>query len=324
MLIKKITAIAASTALVFGTLCFSANAAVPKADFIMIDNCITDYVGNGGDIVIPDGITEISDSAFMRNGNITNLIIPDGCSKIGISAFSYCSELKTVTFEGDMEQVGMMSFLGCPNLETVIFKGNVIALDIDDFNSGLSCNAFMGCQSLKTVKFAENSRVDIIRHSAFMDCENLTDVRLPNTVGKICEFVFTNCPALTSLEIPSMTELEDFAVGYMYDENTEESVKADGKASVQASLVFDYDDPASHISTVVQNPITLIVAENSHAEKYAMENDIDYEYQTAADAENPAEENPQTGRNSILPALTALAAVSLSVMIRVNKNTKKA
>lgn len=323
MLIKKIIALAASAALVFGTLCFSANAASPEEDFIIINDCITGYVGNGGDIVIPDGITEISDSAFMQNDNITNLIIPDGCTKIGMSAFSYCSELKTVTFEGDMEQVGMMSFLGCPNLETVIFKGNVIALDIDDFNSGLSCNAFMGCLNLKTVKFAEISRVDIIRRAAFMDCENLTDVRLPNNVGKICEFAFTNCPALTSLEIPSMTELEDFAVGYMYDENTEESVKADGKTSVQASLVFDYDDPDAHISTVVQNPITLIVAENSHAEKYAMENDITYEYKTAADTENPAEENPQTGRNSIVPTLAALASISLSAMICANKNTQK-
>ena len=320
MLIKKITAIAASAALVFGTLCISANAAAPEEDFIISGDHITGYNGDGGDVVIPDGIIGIDDSAFMQNDNITNLVIPDGCTKIGMSAFSYCSGLKTVTFEGDMEEIGMMSFLGCPNLEIVTFKGNITASDENDLNSGLSSNAFMGCRNLKTVEFAENSRVDIIKRAAFMDCENLTEVKLPKDVGMICEFVFTNCPELTALEIPSMTELEDLAVGYMFDENTEESVKADGKASVQASLVFDYDDPAAHIEAVVQKPITLIVAENSPAEKYAKENGIAYEYKTTAEVENPAEENPQTGGND-LPIICFTALFSLSLILFANKKT---
>lgn len=320
MLIKKITALAASAALVFGTLCLSANAASPEEDFIISGNSITGYQGDGGDVVIPDGITEIGDSAFFQNDNITNLVIPDGCTKIGMSAFSYCSELKTVTFEGDMEEIGMMSFLGCPNLETVAFKGNITAFDEYDMNGGLSSNAFMGCQNLKTVEFAENSYVDIIKRAAFMDCENLTEVKLPKDLGKICEFVFTNCPELTQLEIPSMTELEDFAVGYMFDENTEESVKADGKASVQASLVFDYDNPTAHIEAVVQKPITLIVAENSPAEKYAKENGIAYEYKTVTDSNNPAEENPQTGGNDLLPVCFS-AVFSLPLILFINKKT---
>lgn len=320
MLIKKITAIAASAALVFGTLSFSANAASPEDDFIISGDCITGYVGNGGDIIIPENITGIGDSAFFQNDNITNLVIPDGCTKIGMSAFSYCSELKTVTFEGDMEEIGMMSFMGCPNLEIVTFKGNITASDEYDLNSGLSSNAFMGCRNLKTVEFAENSRVDIIKRAAFMDCENLTDVKLPKDVGTVCEFVFTNCPELTRLEIPSMTELEDFSVGYMFDENTEESVRADGKASVQASLVFDYDEPTTHIEAVVQKPITLIVAENSPAEKYAKENGIAYEYKTTAEAESPAEENPQTGGND-LPIICFTALLSLSLILFANKKT---
>lgn len=318
MLVKKITALTVSAALVFGTLYFSANAAAPEEDFIISGDHITGYKGDGGDVIIPDGITEIDDSAFMQNDNITNLVIPDGCTKIGMSAFSYCSELKTVTFEGDMEEIGMMSFLGCPNLEIVTFKGNITASDVYDLNSGLSSNAFMGCRNLKAVEFAENSRVDIIKRAAFMDCENLTDVKLPKDVGVICEFVFTNCPELTRLEIPSMTELEAFAAGYMFDENTEESVRADGKASVQASLVFDYDDPTAHIAAVVQKPITLIVDENSPAEKYAKENGIAYEYKTTADANSPAEENPQTGGND-LPTVCFTAVFSLLLIFTVNK-----
>ncbi len=316
MLIKKITAIAASAALVFGTLCFSANAASPEEDFIISGDCITGYKGNGGDVVIPDGITEIDGFAFGENDNITSLIVPKGCTKIGTSAFYDCTTLKTVTFEGDMEAVGMMSFCGCTALESVTFKGSVIYVDPDNVDSGLSLNAFMGCKNLKNVEFEPNSRVDIIKHAAFMDCENLTDVKLPKDVGTICEFAFTNCPKLTRLEIPAMTELEPLAVGYMYDEPTEESVKADGKATVQADMNFS--DGETVMEEVCQKPITLIVAENSPAEKYAKENGIAYEYKTTAEIEKPAEENPQTGGTDLLP-ICFLAVFSLSLILFVNK-----
>lgn len=278
MLFKKITALASAAAIVLSTLCFSAadvSAASPEEDFVVSNNILTDYSGNGGDIVIPEGVVKIDGLAFQKNDNITSLVIPKGCTKIDFSAFYECTALKTVTFEGDMEAVGMMSFCGCTSLERVTFKGSVIDDNPNDIESGLSFNAFMGCKNLKTVEFEPNSRVDTIKRAAFMDCANLSEVKLPKKVGKICEFAFTNCPKLTRLEIPSKTELEPFAVGYMYDELTDESVKADGIATVQACL--DFDDDEFTLEEVCQKPITLIVSPNSPAEKYAEENGIDYE-----------------------------------------------
>ena len=300
MLIKKITAIAASAALVFGTLCFSANAASPEEDFIIIDNCITGYVGNGGDIVIPDGITQIGLHTFWGNKNITSVVIPKSCTRICTSAFAHCSALRSVTFEGDIRSMGSNTFLCCTALESVTFNGSFIEELYD--------SAFWGCENLKTVEFAPDSRVNVIDKAAFMYCASLSEVKLPNKVGKICTLAFINCPELTRLEIPSMTELEEFAVGYMRT-NTYEFVKADGKATVQLHMTFSDDEDI--LEEVCQKPITLVVAPDSPAEKYAVENGIAYEYKAA-------EENPQTGGNDLLP-ICFLAVFSLLLIFFANK-----
>lgn len=306
-----ITAIALGSGITAGFpgISLIAGAETSEADFIIEGSFrITGYNGDGGDVVIPDGVIEISDNAFSHNKNITSLTIPAGCKRIGFSAFYYCTGLKSVTFEGDMEHIGMMSFLGCSSLEKIIFKGNIIASE-NDMGGGIDCNAFMGCRNLKTVEFAETSRIDAIERAAFMDCASLTEVKLPNDVGRISEYVFMNCPELTRLEIPSMTELDPFAAGYMYDEETEKEVLADGTVSVRADISFVYEE--SNVAAVVQKPITLIVTEGSSAEEYARSNGIAYEYISESDI---SEENPSMGTG--FPAYAAYAAsVSAAIIL---------
>lgn len=325
MLIKKIAAFGLALGLAFG-VGETVHAETAENDFVIGyiggEKYITGYNGSGGDIVIPDGIFGIGETAFQFNDNITSITFPASCQKIEMMAFSWSAGIKSVTFEGDMKEVGFMSFLGCTAIEKVTFMGDAVSENAD--TGGLAANAFMGCRSLKTVEFAENSRIDAIERAAFMDCENLTEVKLSREVGKIREYAFINCPELTRLEIPSMTELDDFAVGYMFDEETESEVKADGIASVRADMSFNYEDP--QISEVVQKPITLIAAEGSPAEKYAQENGIAYEYKSEtkpADDINTAEENPQTGGNSAFPAAAAVIVfAALSAVVFCGKRIR--
>lgn len=318
MTFKKIAALFAAAALSANTLCFSAYADLPEDDFIISGGCITGYVGGGGDIVIPEGIVGIEEGAFRKNDNITNLVISENCVSLESFAFSQCSELKTVVFEGDMGKVGMMSFLGCPMLERVAFMGNVYAKD-DDLDSGIGCNAFMGCRSLKKVDFTEDTRVDVIKRAAFMDCAVLSEVKLPKDVGEIHDNVFTNCPVLERLDIPSMTILEDYAAGYMYSEITEEIVKADGKTTVRADLTFDMSDEniEPKYSDITQIPIILTVEKGSPAEKYAIENGVNYVYYGSQTADNP--QIPETGRKSVF-SICATMALSLAVILKCKKH----
>lgn len=290
--LKSFAAAAAAAAICLSGISVTANA--EENNFIMSGSYISGYEGDGGDIVIPADISGINDMAFGSNTTITS-----------------------VTFEGDIEKLGSMAFFGCTSLEKVTFAGDVASAD-GSGEGGIQFNAFMGCRSLKTVEFAENSSVDAIERAVFMDCENLTEVKLPNNVGSIGEYAFMNCPELTRLEIPSITELDAFAAGYMYDEETEKEVKADGAASVRACLDFD----SMEIEDVLQKPITLIVSENSPAEKYAEENGIAYEYKVDGNTDYITDtENSQTGENTSLPAIAMLTVIAASAVIAgVNKS----
>ena len=78
----------------------------PINDFLYVSNgtevCINAYIGNGGDVVIPnyiDGckVTKIADRAFHDNGStVTSLSLPQYLRSIGHSQFPYGSVLSNV------------------------------------------------------------------------------------------------------------------------------------------------------------------------------------------------------------------------------------
>ena len=68
------------------------------SDFIIDKNgVLTKYVGSGGDVTIPDGVTSIGGSAFLGCSSLTSITIPDSVTSIESYAFSSCSNLTSIT-----------------------------------------------------------------------------------------------------------------------------------------------------------------------------------------------------------------------------------
>lgn len=98
-------------------------------DFIIRGTYLTEYIGKGGDIVIPDGVTEIGAEVFstlqsdnkvsfdIRN-TITSVHIPKTVTSIK-QAFMDCKNLKNVTFdvEANIDVIPYMAFYGCKSLK---------------------------------------------------------------------------------------------------------------------------------------------------------------------------------------------------------------
>ena len=56
-------------------------------DFVIENGVLEKYKGPGGDVTIPEGVTEIGSSAFKDCANLTSVTIPEGVTEIGSSAF---------------------------------------------------------------------------------------------------------------------------------------------------------------------------------------------------------------------------------------------
>ena len=105
-------------------------------DFIIEDGVLTKYVGQGGDVVIPDCVTSIGKEAFNECETVLSITIGDNVESIGKAAFMSCINLKHVMSSKNTLKFDMFVFANCLRLESVIIPPSV--KEIGGFS-------FMGC-----------------------------------------------------------------------------------------------------------------------------------------------------------------------------------
>jgi hypothetical protein len=73
------------------------------------------------DLIIPEGVTSITNCAFYNCNQITSVTLPDGLTSIGTYAFYGCNQINSVTFPNSLESIGNYAFY-CDNLLTINSK----------------------------------------------------------------------------------------------------------------------------------------------------------------------------------------------------------
>ena len=147
------------------------------------------------DLVIPNSVTSIENSAFYNCSGLTSVTIPNSVTNIGDKVFSGCSGLTSVTIQCSPTSIGSNIFNNCNNLKEAVY-------DCETISSLLS-----GTTSLETVTI--NESVASIGNSAFYNCSGLTSVTIPNSVTNIGPWAFFGCSGLTSVTIPnSVTSID--------------------------------------------------------------------------------------------------------------------
>lgn len=148
---------------------FSAGNQVPcgtSGYFVVSNNVITSHDNCAGSVVIPNGVTEIGNSAFYGTNQITRLTIPNTVETIGASAFSSVSSL--------------------------------IELNIGNGVRVIGDNAFSGSSSLRSLIIPEGVR--FIGAFAFEEDFRLETLVIPSTVESIGSGAFDGTTALTSFK----------------------------------------------------------------------------------------------------------------------------
>lgn len=75
------------------------------------------------EIVLPGNLVDIRREAFCENG-MEEIILPESLLKIGDSAFLKCRNLCNIQIPESVTRIGKWAFHGCDNLGTLVIPGN--------------------------------------------------------------------------------------------------------------------------------------------------------------------------------------------------------
>lgn len=142
------------------------------SDFVIKNGILKKYVGPGGDVTIPDGVTNIG-KAFQRCKTLTSVVIPEGVKKISDYAFEGCINLTHATIPEGVTSIGESAFEWCTSLVSVTIPSSLTS----------------------------------INNYAFKQCKSLSSISIPKSVSEIGVQAFVNCKKLQWIKTPVMPSL---------------------------------------------------------------------------------------------------------------------
>jgi uncharacterized repeat protein (TIGR02543 family) len=129
-----------------------------------------------GELIIPNGVTYINQSALLQCKNISSVIIPNTMRTITMRAFDSCSSLNKVTISEGTTAIEYMAFANCPNLKEVYIPASVVTFEPDVFK-GSTQAVIYGYAGSAAQSYALSNGIAFItiqnnKHSIFFDAMN--------------------------------------------------------------------------------------------------------------------------------------------------------
>ena len=180
--------------------------------FVIENGKLIRYEGdtNITELVIPEGVKEVSMSSFNKNKNIRSFIIPEGVEKI--SYFTGLSNLEKIVFPSTLQSLWQDSLedtlwyqkqpKGQIICGKVLYKytGEEVEVTVEDGVENITAYAFRGHKELRKVVIPNS--VKIIWAGVFKDCTNLSEVILPDGLEFVSSGTFENCVSLREITLP--------------------------------------------------------------------------------------------------------------------------
>ena len=139
-------------------------------------NTIPEGATLGSEFTIQDGVLSSGDT--WVDGEL-ELVIPEGVVEISTNAFKdKCTIVTSLNFsESQAHTIGVQAFYNCKSLATIVPTYSI---------RNIEENAFRNCESLTSLDFS-NTQLESIGESAFDGCPSLLSVSLSNNLSSLSE-----------------------------------------------------------------------------------------------------------------------------------------
>ena len=144
------------------------------------------FVTVPSELIIPEGVEELSDNAFYFNEDLKKISLPSTLKSIGSGAFWDCCSIREITIPEGIAEIKDDTFNHCEKLEKITLPSSLKSIGLFAFNY---------CGSLKEISIPDGTCE--IKENAFNYCEKLKKITLPSTLKSIGSNAFLYCPLVT-------------------------------------------------------------------------------------------------------------------------------
>lgn len=189
---------------------------------------LREYHGESVNVVIPDNVKEIASRAF-ENKKIETVTGLKNTVKIGEYAFNNCADLTYIELPSGLLTIGDYVFQNCKKLNEVCIPESVKEIAYGVFSDCGKIKLTYGGSNLSWIEMDfypyQNVQIDFtykkgvygifevpygiskLGVGCFSGMQDLTRVRIPNTVQSIGNLAFYNCSGLIDINIPSSVKI---------------------------------------------------------------------------------------------------------------------
>lgn len=210
-------------------------------------------------IIIPEGVTRIGGSAFSRCSALGSVSLPESLEIIGGRAFSYTS-LQTITIPSAVSYIGYNAFqqtqLTNVNLaensnlyliDEYVFDGcKLTSFTLPKNVTKIGNYAFRNC-AFTDFTIEQESLLESIGAGAFLNCNQLTSLTLPEGLKTIGGSAFNNCSSLSTITLPKSLQ----SINYSFNGAALTSIYYNGTVDQWVSI--DCVRDVSNTNTVFLN-----------------------------------------------------------------------
>lgn len=208
-----------------------------ESDYVVIGGKLIDYIGDGGEIVIPENVTKIYSYVFRDNEDITSVTFSryNLMTEIEADTFAGCTNLESVVLSENIESVDRTAFENTSWFATVsgttkylyytdtyngvkkivLYLGSDSEVRIPSDVTEISATAFRGVTSMTALIVPNNALLTSIPAYAFKDCTSLETVTISASVKEIGEGAFEGTKWLqTTLAAQEFVVVNGKLIGY--------------------------------------------------------------------------------------------------------------